>query len=186
MSVNLLAPDLRRIFDDLGRRIGILERRVNPVATPAARVVVHTHDGTGADSTAVAGASVTTTPTAAGAATIAIGNAADAGYAESIAIGEGALVDAGGTDPIGAIAFGSGAVADEENAVALGKDTSTTAADQVNLGTKALFAGVPASTSPVYLINSQFTVYLNEAGNALTFVVKYSGGTVKSGTVALT
>lgn len=37
-----------------------------------------------------------------------------------------------------------------------------------------------------FLLANQFTMWLNEAGNALTFKVKYAGGTVKSGTVALT
>jgi hypothetical protein len=33
VSVSLLTPDLRRILGDLGRRIGILERRVTAAAT---------------------------------------------------------------------------------------------------------------------------------------------------------
>jgi hypothetical protein len=40
MSVSLLTPDLRRILGDLGRRVGILERRV----TSAAAAVDDSHE----------------------------------------------------------------------------------------------------------------------------------------------
>jgi hypothetical protein len=40
MSVSLLTPDLRRILGDLGRRVGILERRV----TSAAATVDDSHE----------------------------------------------------------------------------------------------------------------------------------------------
>lgn len=35
MSEKILAPDIRRVLDSLGRRVGILERRVNPSAVAA-------------------------------------------------------------------------------------------------------------------------------------------------------
>jgi len=36
MSVSLLSPEVRRILADLTRRVGILERRINPTAVTAA------------------------------------------------------------------------------------------------------------------------------------------------------
>jgi hypothetical protein len=43
----------------------------------------------------------------------------------------------------------------------------------------------PASDPSADLVNGSLTFWLNEAGNLLTFQVKYSGGTAKTGTVAL-
>lgn len=86
-----------------------------------------------------------------------------------------------------AIAIGRGANATHINATALGQGVATTATNQVNLGTKRLFAGVP-TTAPAdaNLIAGQVSFWVDEAANTLTVKVKYSNGTtVKSGTVAL-
>lgn len=64
---------------------------------------------------------------------------------------------------------------------------ATTTTNQVNIGAKRLHAGCPA-TAPAAadLIASQFSASVNEAGNLLTFTVKYADGTtVKTGTIAL-
>jgi len=51
---------------------------------------------------------------------------------------------------------------------------------------KALIAHAQNGAIPdSALDNSQFTVYLDESSNVLTFKVKYSNGTVKTGTVSL-
>lgn len=50
-----------------------------------------------------------------------------------------------------------------------------------------VFQGAPNSApSDADLGNGQITAYLNEAGDALTFRVRYSNATLKTGTVALT
>lgn len=87
MSVSLLPPDLRRIFTDLQRRIGILERRVTPPVAVAAAEEGHTHDGTGTNSTAVAGASVATPPIASATGATAVGNDAEASDQYGTALG---------------------------------------------------------------------------------------------------
>lgn len=43
-----------------------------------------------------------------------------------------------------------------------------------------------AAQADVSLGNSQVNIWVDESGNNITFKVKYSDGTVKSGTVALT
>ena len=45
--------------------------------------------------------------------------------------------------------------------------------------------GLSNTTVPAKMGNSQINFWINEAGNALNFQVKYSTGAVKSGTVAL-
>jgi hypothetical protein len=53
-------------------------------------------------------------------------------------------------------------------------------------GATRAFIGAPASApTDADLNNEQVTMYLNEAGNLLTFRVRYSDGTLKTGTVAL-
>lgn len=84
------------------------------------------------------------------------------------------------------IAIGDNASSVHAGAVALGESVATTATQQVNIGTKRFFAGVPTIAPPdANLVASQFSVWVDESGNNLMFKVKYSGGTVKSGTVAL-
>jgi hypothetical protein len=47
VSEKILAPDLRRVLGDLARRVGILERRVNPTAiTDSGRDLVFSYAGT--------------------------------------------------------------------------------------------------------------------------------------------
>jgi hypothetical protein len=115
-------------------------------------------------------------------------NGARAGAADAIAIGSGdASVAGASASAADSIALGRTASAAHSNAVAVGQGVSTTTTNQVNIGTKRLFAGCP-TTAPASgdLVASQVSFSVNEAGNLLTVTVKYADGTtVKSGTVAL-
>jgi hypothetical protein len=113
---------------------------------------------------------------------IAIGTQAFADQAKSIAIGEGTSVLG-----VNAVALGYNASAQHNNAVALGQSVATTATEQVNAGTKRVLIGAPNSAlADADLINSQISFYLDQTANTLVVKVKYSSGTVKTGTVALT
>jgi hypothetical protein len=57
---------------------------------------------------------------------------------------------------------------------------------QTLAGTPNVIAVPTSAPADGVLAAAQFTVWVDESGNTLTFKVKYSGGTVKSGTVALT
>lgn len=48
MSAKLLAPDIRRIIEDFGRRIAILERRITgePAAIDDSHSIIFSHSGT--------------------------------------------------------------------------------------------------------------------------------------------
>lgn len=84
------------------------------------------------------------------------------------------------------------------NQIIIGKSVqaaSATASDYMNIGNLLkgdqsageLYLACPASAAADGdLSNNEFTVWVDESGNNLTFKVKYSTGTVKSGTVALT
>lgn len=113
---------------------------------------------------------------------IAIGYLTQSTHQGNVALGEAALA----TGNNAAIAIGRNAAASHNDAVALGGGVSTTNTFQVNIGTKRFFAG-GATTAPANgdLINSQWSAWIDETGNNLTFKVKYNGGTVKNGTVAL-
>jgi hypothetical protein len=52
-------------------------------------------------------------------------------------------------------------------------------------GSRYMLARPYTGTPGTELAASQFGVFLNEGANTLVFVVKYAGGTVKTGTVAL-
>lgn len=56
----------------------------------------------------------------------------------------------------------------------------------VQLGDRLIAAAPDSAIADATLAASSWSAYLNEAGNVLTFKVKYAGGTVKTGTVALT
>lgn len=113
---------------------------------------------------------------------------ARASGAQSVAIGGGTSGQVGAVASAAqAVAIGRTSSAAHANAVALGDGVSTTTTSQVNTGAKRLLSGCPAAASADGdLIASQFSASVNEAGNLLTFKVKYADGTtVKSGTVAL-
>lgn len=264
MPSSMFAPDVRRILDDLGRRIGILERRITSrVASPAAPTTIgHTHDGAGTDSVVVSdttnpanalteysvamggnananGSEATTAGWASGAfgaRTTAFGSQAHARDADATAAGQAAEAHDTYTVAVGATAnaTGSGSTAvgyganthhtvavavgytarAEQNSVAVGNAATVTSSDgtavgsqssahqgataighgvvttgtfQTNLGTNRVFAGAaPSAPADALLINGQFAVWVDETADQLTFKVKYSGGTVKSGTVTLT
>lgn len=187
MSVTIQTPDLRRMLDDLARRVGILERRqTSRVAAPTAPqttpVVGHTHDGAGTDSTVVSGDTQTTPPVASGADAFAAGDGAVASGLQSLALGPSAEAS-----DQGCIAMGPGATSSHAYAIALGNGVATTRTEQVNLGSKVLYAGLTTSAPGDSLLTAgQFTFYVNEAGNTLHVKVKYTTGVVKIGTVTLT
>jgi hypothetical protein len=63
---------------------------------------------------------------------------------------------------------------------------ATTTTDQVNLGTKRLhMGGINSAPADADLVASQISFYLDESGNNLKVKVKYAGGTVKIGTLAV-
>jgi hypothetical protein len=92
----------------------------------------------------------------------------------------------------GAVAIGSGngtlngANAAHANAIALGQGVATTTTNQVNIGTNRLHLGGP-NTAPADadLVAGQISFWINEAGNTLSFKVKYAAGTVKNGSIAV-
>jgi hypothetical protein len=168
----------------------------------------HSHDGAGLKSTVIPLSS--DSPTATGESAVAIGEDAEASGEESTAVGSvaeasaqyssayggaalataqyaSAFGDAATATAVGATALGPNSNASHAGAVALGENTDTTATEQINMGAKRLFAGVPNSApADGLLAASQVTFYLNEAGNTLVVKVKYADGTtVKTGTVAI-
>jgi hypothetical protein len=83
--------------------------------------------------------------------------------------------------------MGPGATSSHAYSIALGNGVSTTGLEQVNIGAKRFFLGAPTSApGDSLLTNSQFTFYVNQAGNTLHVKVKYTTGEVKIGTIALT
>ena len=108
-----------------------------------------------------------------------------------IAIG-GENLPASGTqtqvNAVEGIAIGHSAHADHAQAVVIGVGAISTNTHQIQLGTAAerTIMGAPNSAiADADLANGQISFYLDQAGNTLTVKVKYSTGTVKTGTVAL-
>ena len=123
---------------------------------------------------------------------VAIGQGATAEASADIAIGGGGCDASGGAS----LAIGVSAAALHEQATAVGASARTTNTNQVQLGTGSAsgLAGVAArvvmgapnsAIADADLANGQISFYLDEGGNTLTVKVKYSTGTVKTGTVAL-
>lgn len=151
--------------------------------------------GTGVNGIAVGGGvNATAGPSATGAAAIAVGGndaAAVAGAratgAYSIAIGGGTTAQAGASATAAqAIAIGRTATSAFTGAVALGDGVTTTNTNQVNIGTKRIFAGSP-TTAPADadLANSQISFYQTEANDAIGVKMKESGGTVHNNEIFL-
>jgi hypothetical protein len=206
MSGSLTRPDYGAELADLRRRLGILERRVTPAPTAAEG---HAHAGTGTNSLVVDDGTSANAATASDLDTTAVGNQAEATGQNSSAFGfQAAAAGLRGT-AIGeasqaaddnTVAVGYGAVAGEPDAMAFGYGIQSlfagavglgrnpTNTHQVNIGTKRIFAGAPNSAPAggnADLINSQFTVYIDQSLNRLYLMVKYSNGTVKYGTINL-
>lgn len=204
MSDSLTVPQLRKAIAELARRIGILERRVIPQPAGTGN---SGHDGSGTDSVLVAPTGDATADASLSYA-IAVGADTEASGSGAIAIGVSAVASNTGSVAVGmnttstdsaTVAIGNGADATAGNgvaignnataghgSVALGSGVSTTAANQVNIGTNRAMIGTPNSAAAdADLVNSQVTFYLNQAGNTLVVKAKYSDGTVKTGTVAL-
>lgn len=126
------------------------------------------------------GVSTTAAPNATAQGAIAIGASdatavagARASAASAVAIGSGDATVAG-------------AAATHAGAIVLGKGVASTTTNQVNIGTNRLHLGGPATApADADLIASQISFWINEAGNTLSFKVKYAAGTVKSGSVAV-
>lgn len=131
MSVNLLAPDLRRAINDLANRIGVLERRLTSRVAAAATTASHTHDGEGTHSTVVTSSSET--PDAPGDRSFAGGPGAGSGGASSVAVGDHPIVI--GDNSIG---IGTNADISSDNGIGIGEDTDIDATDGIGVGTGAI------------------------------------------------
>lgn len=85
------------------------------------------------------------------------------------------------------MSLGRGTVATHARAIAFGQGVATTAVDQVNLGIKRAFIGVPTTVAAdADLIASQITEWLDEARDfAPAWKAKNSGATVKTGSIDL-
>lgn len=207
MSSSLLTPDLRRILDDLARRLRVLEQRITSrtAAPTAPDVSPYAHPGTGENSIVLepaGGGSV-----AAGFDTVAAGHQASAAsdYAaafgahssaaeNSTAVGTSAAANTSWSTAIGVssvaaqngVAIGGGATASHINSVAVGYNAQTTAAAQINMGTRHAIIGAPNSwSSDADLIPGQVVFYLDEGADTLVVRAKYGDSTVKTGTVSL-
>lgn len=109
-------------------------------------------------------------------------NGARASGTNSIAIGTGTST----TGEVGAsataadaIALGRQAAAAHARAVAVGQGVATTAVDQVNIGTKRIFAGAPPTApADADLIASQVSFWQDETADTLEVKVKDSGSNV--------
>jgi hypothetical protein len=84
-------------------------------------------------------------------------------------------------------AIGTNAEATHDGAVAIGYASLTTNTTQVNLGRRRTIMGAANSAiADADLVTNQMSFYLDQASNTLVVKVKYSTGTVKTGTVNLT
>jgi trimeric autotransporter adhesin len=158
MSSSLLTPDLRRILDDLARRLGILERRTSQTAAPTAPTASqNAHNGSGSNS-------VVLEPTggnaqASGSGSLAAGESATATNTDATAIGHNAAAS-GASESLAAGAYseatgqyssavGPAAQATAQFAVALGDSAEATATEATALGANTV-AGHSASTAVGY------------------------------------
>jgi hypothetical protein len=191
--------DLRQRVEDLERR---LAQRSDLSAHPSRPQNLN---GTGSNSSAVAGSNVATHPDASGSGAVAVGNEARAGET-AVAIGEGAwALDTGFPVAVGNnVAIGKDAVSRDvdccsigarsstifgTHSVALGADAFTSNDNQIVLGTNldrtiqsAPTTGVPSASD---LSQGQMSWHRDESGNQLVVEIKFSSGTVKVGTIPL-
>lgn len=163
-----------------------------PTATTAQSVAMGDYANAGTSQGPIAigsGLSAISAPSATGQGSLAIGGSNDAAVTgarasgiTSIAIGAGTAAAVGAlASATDSIAIGRTSSAAHANAVAIGDGVSTTAASQVNIGTKRAFLGAP-TTAPADadLINNQISFWLNETDSTLVIKVKTSAGTVKT------
>lgn len=138
-------------------------------------------EASGEYSTALGGAAIASAQFA-----TAVGDAATASASMSTALGSTAIAEAANSLALGAAAF-----AEHEKSTAIGYSASTSGTQQIHLGghgsaVSRTIMGAPASAiADANLGNSQLSFYLNQALNTLIVKVKYSDGTVKTGTIAL-
>lgn len=183
MSSALTRPDFKADIADLARRIGILERRLQPRTNPATASV--NIDGTGDH--AIAAAHSGDTATGSGYYVIAIGTNAVADGAEAIAIGGGESAPAAAhADHSVAIGPNTLVTGSHTNSVAIGTGSWTRVANQVTTGALRVMMGTPNSAPADDDIGgNQASFYLEESFDLLHVKVKYSDGTVKTGAISL-
>lgn len=150
----MLTPDVRRMFADLERRLGVLERRVSPPAIGGGA----SHNGSGTNSIVVL-PDGDTTGRASGNTSVAVGYSAKATNTDAVAVGDGATAS-GASESLaaGALSTASGqyssavgpaSQASAQFATALGDSAEATATQATGLGANTI-AGHTAATAVGY------------------------------------
>jgi hypothetical protein len=193
-----LPPDVVNALRDLQRRVEDLERKNRSRQELSSHPRSQDLNGSGANSSAVAGSNVATYPDAFGSGATAVGNGTRVGD-QAVGIGEGASAFQGGdvaigkdsdADAIDATAVGHNTGATHDHSAAFGADAFTSNTNQIVLGSNldrtiqaALTTGVP---SPSDLSQGQMSWHRDEGASQLIVEIKFSSGAVKTGTIALT
>lgn len=225
MSFTGLPQEFPAYVAALEQRIRALESR-----TVSSTGGAHSHNGSGTNSTIVAGQADAVAPVASGERSTAGGDGAIASadrataygaVSNALAVGTfvggfGAYADqvggvsVGAADGLGAgsptveapegVSIGTAAHVNtgHDASVALGYFSNSTGSYQIQLGSgwgtggragiaphRALIGAPNTAIADADLVDGQISFYLDEGGNTLTVKVKYSTGTVKTGTVAL-
>jgi autotransporter adhesin len=174
---------LARVLLDSDGGVAIGANSTVPANAPYGVAVGYAATASGDRAVAIGGDSAT----ASGSHAVAVGQGSQATAPSAVAVGRAAQASVDG-----AVAVGQGALAAHLGATAVGDGSKTTADNQVMLGHRGVGGVVahvvqsaPASVNSAELPSGSLTFSLNESTNQLVVTVKYSTGTVKTGTLAL-